>query len=275
MMRLSTAYGISALAHVALLAAVQFFVPQDLGVRPVPMSGGGLSIEFLPHGIPGTLEAAVAFESPQTLPVVEEVAAEPAPAEVTAEPIDVRSRAVRNEVPPPVAAEPAAVSIETPTVFPATAPTQSEVAEARAPKVAATSAALPSRRIARQGPAAASHAVPTEIARTRSQEGHGGGGGAVGGQVDSLPLKGPYNLPPDYPIDALLARVQGRVVLRAEVGSDGLVEALAVRRSSGWHSLDEAALQAVRRWRFVPARRGGIAVACEVLVPVRFSIPQQ
>jgi protein TonB len=275
-MRLHTAYGISAFAHVVLLAAIEILAPNHYLPTLIPVSGGGgLSIEFMPHGIPGAAKTAVAFESPQELPVLEEVSADPAPADVTVEATEIHSSVVRSEVPPPTAVEPQAVSIETPAVLPEATPTPSNFAAVHAPNVAAAPAALPSRRVARQGPATASHAVSTEVAVTSQQKGNGGGGGAMGGRVDSLPQKGTYNLPPTYPIDALLARAEGRVVLRAEVSSAGLVDDLAVERSSGWPSLDEAALEAVRRWRFAPARKSGVAVACQVLVPVRFNIRQE
>ncbi|MFI3119611.1 MAG: TonB family protein, partial [Methylococcaceae bacterium] len=41
---------------------------------------------------------------------------------------------------------------------------------------------------------------------------------------------------------------------------------------SGSSRLDQAALEAVKKWRFVPAKRGEQAVSASVVVPVRFSI---
>ncbi|MFW6162471.1 MAG: energy transducer TonB, partial [Planctomycetota bacterium] len=45
-----------------------------------------------------------------------------------------------------------------------------------------------------------------------------------------------------------------------------------VARSSGHAVLDEAAVAAVRRWRFTPARAGGAAVTAEVEIPIRFRL---
>jgi protein TonB len=45
-----------------------------------------------------------------------------------------------------------------------------------------------------------------------------------------------------------------------------------IRTSSGVERLDRAALDAVRRWRFVPARQGDTPVDAWVLVPIRFSL---
>jgi protein TonB len=56
------------------------------------------------------------------------------------------------------------------------------------------------------------------------------------------------------------------------VGADGLPRHIEIRTSSGSGRLDEAALEAVRRWKFVPARRGDEAVEAWVLVPVAFSL---
>lgn len=94
----------------------------------------------------------------------------------------------------------------------------------------------------------------------------------IGAQVDELPRKLPANASPVYPADALSAGVQGRVLLKVDVQKDGGVSSARIEASSGHPSLDQAALAAVRNWRFDPARRAGIAVAYEVLVPVRFSI---
>lgn len=96
----------------------------------------------------------------------------------------------------------------------------------------------------------------------------------LGAEVDQLPRKLPYNLPPPYPQDALFARIQGRVVLAVVITSEGAVRNAIVETSSGYSSLDNAAIGAVRSWRFEPARRRGIAVEHEVLVPVNFTIRQ-
>jgi protein TonB len=45
-----------------------------------------------------------------------------------------------------------------------------------------------------------------------------------------------------------------------------------LKQSSGFPLLDEAAIAAVRRWTFEPARIDGRAVASQVVVPVRFSM---
>jgi periplasmic protein TonB len=67
-------------------------------------------------------------------------------------------------------------------------------------------------------------------------------------------------------------RQQGTVLLRVNVGADGAADAVVVARSSGSRWLDQAALEAVRLWRFVPGRRGETAIASQVNVPVTFQL---
>lgn len=77
---------------------------------------------------------------------------------------------------------------------------------------------------------------------------------------------------PAYPAVARRLREQGKTVLRVRVSAEGLPEQIEVRESAGSPRLDEAAANAVRRWRFVPARQDGQAVAAWVLVPLIFKL---
>lgn len=77
---------------------------------------------------------------------------------------------------------------------------------------------------------------------------------------------------PSYPRSARRRHMEGTVVLFVAVGADGRPTQVKVRTSSGFDLLDRAALEAVTRWRFEPARRNGIATAGQVLVPVRFRL---
>lgn len=77
---------------------------------------------------------------------------------------------------------------------------------------------------------------------------------------------------PFYPRIARQRGWQGVVIVRVSVDEAGLPCHAAIRDSSGHAVLDEAALDAVRTWRFSPARRDGQAVASAVDVPVRFSL---
>ncbi len=68
---------------------------------------------------------------------------------------------------------------------------------------------------------------------------------------------------------------EGAVLLRVEVNPDGTVADVSVRRTSGYPTLDEAALTAVRRWRFTPPTDGAFSFSAVVDVPVRFDPREQ
>jgi protein TonB len=81
-----------------------------------------------------------------------------------------------------------------------------------------------------------------------------------------------HNPAPAYPPVSRRLGEQGRVVLRVLVTADGLAGEVEVRTSSGSLRLDSAALETVRRWRFVPARQGDRPLAAWVLVPISFRL---
>jgi periplasmic protein TonB len=81
-----------------------------------------------------------------------------------------------------------------------------------------------------------------------------------------------HNPPPAYPPASRRLGEQGRVVLRVLVSLDGQPDQVEVRTSSGSPRLDTAALDTVRRWKFVPARQGERPVAAWVLVPISFRL---
>ncbi len=65
---------------------------------------------------------------------------------------------------------------------------------------------------------------------------------------------------PEYPAGSASVGERGRVRLEITVGNDGRVVGVRVLLSSGFARLDDAACSGVRRWRFQPARRGGVNV---------------
>lgn len=80
------------------------------------------------------------------------------------------------------------------------------------------------------------------------------------------------NPPPRYPPAARRSGDEGTVLLKVLVTSDGAAARVELDRSSGSASLDSAALEAVRNWRFIPARRGTLNVEDWVRVPVVFRL---
>ncbi|OHC75711.1 MAG: hypothetical protein A3G18_03370 [Rhodospirillales bacterium RIFCSPLOWO2_12_FULL_58_28] len=80
-------------------------------------------------------------------------------------------------------------------------------------------------------------------------------------------LQNPHPL---YPAQARRKGLQGAVLLTVEVSAEGLPLSLTVKESSGVNLLDDAAVESVRRWKFVAATRGGKPVAAFVEIPIRF-----
>ena len=102
--------------------------------------------------------------------------------------------------------------------------------------------------------------------------GSGTGAGSAGSSgVSARPIGG-YQVKPRYPESARRQGVEGTVLLKMRITEQGRVEDLQVERSAGHPDLDQSALEAVRRWRFEPARRSGEPVAVWVLITVEFTL---
>ena len=114
------------------------------------------------------------------------------------------------------------------------------------------------------------------------RDGNGGGGGGSGGFGGGDGSGSAFahveygrNPGPVYPVEARRRAQQGTVLLRVQVGIDGSVERVEIAQSSGFDMLDDSAVETVRRrWRFVPARRDGIAVESWCQVPIRFALTE-
>lgn len=81
-----------------------------------------------------------------------------------------------------------------------------------------------------------------------------------------------HNPAPEYPPMARRKGEQGRVLLQVLVSENGKAEKVQIDTGSGYSSLDQAALQAVSKWSFIPAKKGNRPVSAYVIVPVRFSL---
>ncbi|MYC27963.1 MAG: energy transducer TonB [Nitrospira sp. SB0662_bin_26] len=77
---------------------------------------------------------------------------------------------------------------------------------------------------------------------------------------------------PIYPRIAKKSGWEGTVLLRVTVETNGRASKVDVSRSSGRKVLDDAAVKAVRRWTFRPARDGNIPIRTQVVIPIKFSL---
>jgi TonB family protein len=102
-------------------------------------------------------------------------------------------------------------------------------------------------------------------------EGGGAGGGVfrIGGGV-SAPVA-IYKVEPEYSEEARKAKFQGTVVLSIVIDEKGLPTNFKVVRPLGL-GLDEKAIEAVQKWRFLPGKKDGHAVAVLATVEVNFRL---
>lgn len=82
------------------------------------------------------------------------------------------------------------------------------------------------------------------------------------------------NPKPEYPTVAKSRGWQGKVMLRVKVSAEGLSDEVEVEHGSGHDMLDESAVETVKKWRFIPAKRGETPIASSVLVPIIFSLSE-
>ncbi|NDF11962.1 MAG: energy transducer TonB [Proteobacteria bacterium] len=86
-------------------------------------------------------------------------------------------------------------------------------------------------------------------------------------QVENL-----HNQPPAYPTSARRLGQEGTVQLRVMVLAIGVAGSIEILHSSGFSLLDEAAVDAVKHWHFIPAYKGRNAVDYQIIVPINFTL---
>ena len=102
------------------------------------------------------------------------------------------------------------------------------------------------------------------------ESGHGRGTGGAG--VPLVQASYGYAPKPEYPDSARSAGKEGRVLLRVLVDAQGKTKTVEVNLSSGSGALDRAAVDAIWRWRFSPARHGDRRVESWVRIPIDFRL---
>jgi protein TonB len=247
--------GLSCVLHVGLVTGLivgQHWVTSVVALQPpvLPVQLVTLHAVEPPREVappaPPRRERAAPIRRPEPKP--REVAAAKAPAKA------------EEPAPQPVAPAPAASPTPAPTDIapPPTAglPVISEPAPAAGPAAPASSGATVS--LPASAPIIASKPSTT----------------APDGVTRTARPQGGYQVRPAYPSAPRRLGIQGTTMLRVHVLADGRIGDVAVEHSAGHPDLDQAAMEAVRRWRFEPARRGADAVAMWVLLPVEFRLTQ-
>ena len=221
-------------AHVAVALAAAELIKRRPAVDPVPVTIALLRKELPVDQAPQPLPAAPEPLPPKELPQPKRL--EPPPPEVERKPPDEPPRAAEIPPPPIEPAPPAPEAITTP-----------------APPPVAIAAAPPSAEPSRPP---VSVLPPPE-------------------QTESAPVfNAAYlnNPTPVYPAISRRMGEQGLVLLRVYVSARGDPNAVEIKSGCGHPRLDHAAQEAVRQWKFVPAKRGEQPVDAWVAVPIRFSL---
>jgi periplasmic protein TonB len=241
-----TTFGVSCLIHVALVGAA-IALGRDLVAPRVPaVLIADLTLIETPRLVetpaPGPTEPAPA--KPQKLKLPKPIATPmPAPKAET------DAADTRMPIQPPPAAEPSSPARDSAT---SPAPTTSF-------EIGGDSAATSQPSDTSGG--TSTSAPPPSVAAAPS---HG---------ITQMAIpRGGYQVRPAYPGSARRLGIQGMTTLRVFVAADGRVGEVVVQESAGHPDLDAAAADAVKRWRFEPARRGAEPVGVWVLLPVQFRL---
>lgn len=193
--------------------------------------------------------------------IVGKLISAPAPVAVPAKP--------EPQTPKPAPAKPAPPK---PTPAPREVPKPLPPTPSGPPSPRAVTAPPPERPVAEQAaaqPAAATASAPPAAPPAPQAEAREAPQAVTPPRSDASHLNNP---PPPYPSLSRRLHEEGRVVLDVYILADGRVGETKLRRSSGHPRLDEAALDAVRRWRYVPARRGDEPIPFWYVQPVDFRL---
>ena len=285
--RFALALSFSTAAHVGLAWMVDDQLPssaapaqRSLTVAMTPAAPRAVLNSIAPTATAALSPVAVQPLAPVSVPVIDEpdsvVAARiAAPVEALDAPL-VEARGPKREV--------RARDAKTATVPVAVAASQMRISSAvrretvEKPLPASLDPSPATSRTVRPAPVPPATAKAAATPAHKAVDGERGGGnhapapqtvaGRPGANRVALPASG--NEPPRYPWTARAQGHQGRVVLSVWVSPEGQADELAVLQSSGYPNLDRAAMEAVQRWRFKPARRGGVDAGSLLYVPVVF-----
>lgn len=112
----------------------------------------------------------------------------------------------------------------------------------------------------------------TGTGNSETGSGKGNGGGLGNGDGQYRVARYGDTPKPKYPESARRDGKEGRVLVRVLVNEEGRSTAVEVNRSSGVEALDQAAVEAIKRWCFSPARYGERPVESWVRIPIDFRL---
>lgn len=245
------------LALVVLLHAVVVWLLLSLDVMPRPVQRKPIMVRIIPPQIPAMGSGSMPAETqapPQPQPV------KPPEPPKAPKPVPPAKKVLRPRPPMPVPPAPKAPAQEILAAPPVPAAATSENAVTAPPPDPVDTAES-------EGGSGAASGQGSGLGGSGSGGGSGGEGTQPRFDADYL-----HNPRPVYPPMSRRMGEEGKVFLRVRVEADGRPSQVEIKTSSGSPRLDQAAEDAVRRWRFIPAKRGGEAVSAWVIVPISFNL---
>lgn len=175
-----------------------------------------------------------------------------------------------------------------PTVAPAPQPRPAPAAPRKAPATpvplaVATPEPVSAPVVPLQSTPIATNNIADSAVSTRANDQNGIKNSAATGATSATPAAPKIELPssdadylnnpkPPYPPLSKRMGEQGKVVVRTLIGTDGQAQEVQLAQSSGFERLDQAALNAARRWRYVPGKRDGVPQAMWFNIPFNFQL---
>lgn len=101
-----------------------------------------------------------------------------------------------------------------------------------------------------------------------------GSSGPASAETSDADYKATYlkNPKPPYPPIAVKMRLEGKVLLLVEVLPDGKAGRVGLEASSGHELLDQSAIETVKKWQFIPAKKNGNITSQIVRIPITFNL---
>jgi protein TonB len=241
---------------------------------------GGLALATQNRALPTALEVAIVTAAPELdakppQPPQPAVDAPPTPTPKPEPPAPVPDKA---ETAKAETAKVEAAKAEPPAAPPPAPPPQQAAASSPTPPAPEATEAAPERPpVAKPAAPPPAHLEPRQQTAMRPPvvSGRGVTGSAHGTEHEAdngTIIHADVSPPPEYPRIAIQLGEEGTVYLAVEVGSDGLPRQVAVQRSSGFGSLDEAAVRAMQRWRFAPLHGAEQGKSVTIYVPMAFHL---
>ncbi len=80
------------------------------------------------------------------------------------------------------------------------------------------------------------------------------------------------NPAPKYPNISKILKEQGKVILRLLINKNGVISNFSILQSSGYKRLDDSAIETIKKWQFIPAKKGTESIDSFVEIPFIFSL---